>query len=106
MSIKILIPIPLRPYTGEQSGAKLTGWTVVGALSNLVTQHPDLRRHLFAEEGKLRSFVNVYRNDDDVRYLAKEATPVKNAETITIVPSLAGGVSACACPTALQSNRM
>jgi adenylyltransferase/sulfurtransferase len=92
MSIKILIPTPLRPYTGKQPTAEVTGETVGEALNNLVTQHPDLRRHLFAEDGKLRSFVNVYLNDDDVRYLAKEATPAKDTDTITIVPSVAGGV--------------
>jgi adenylyltransferase/sulfurtransferase len=98
MSIKILIPTPLRPYTGKQSTAEVAGQTVGEALSNLVTQHPDLQRHLFGEDGKLRSFVNVYLNDDDVRYLDKEATPVKDIDTITIVPSVAGGLSSCACP--------
>ena len=92
MSIKILIPTPLRPYTGKRPTADVTGQTVGEALSDLVTQHPDLRRHLFAEDGTLRSFVNVYLNDDDIRYLAKEATPVKDADTITIVPSVAGGL--------------
>lgn len=92
MSIKILIPTPLRPFTGKQPTVEVAGHTVGEALSNLVTQHPDLRRHLFAEDGKLRSFVNVYLNDDDVRYLAKEATPAKDTDTITIVPSVAGGV--------------
>jgi len=104
MSIKILIPTPLRPYTGKQSAAEVTGQTVGEALSSLVAQHPDLRRHLFGDDGNLRSFVNVYLNDDDVRYLAKEATPVKDTDTITIVPSVAGGVSSCACPIALESN--
>lgn len=61
------------------------------ALSDLVTQHPELRRHLYTEDGKLRSFVNVYVNDEDVRYLQKEATAVKDGDTISIVPSIAGG---------------
>ena len=65
--------------------------TVAEALSGLVSQHPDLRRHLYTDDGKLRSFVNVYLNDEDVRYLQKEATVVKDSDTISIVPSIAGG---------------
>ena len=61
------------------------------ALSDLTSRHPDLRRHLYTEEGRLRSFVNVYLNDDDVRYLQKEATTVKDGDSISIVPSIAGG---------------
>ena len=91
MSIKVLIPTPLRPYAGKQSAIELNAHSVGEALSNLVTKHPDLRRHLLSEDGKLRSFVNVYLNDEDVRYLNKDATPVKETDTITIVPSVAGG---------------
>jgi molybdopterin converting factor small subunit len=94
MPIKVLIPTPLRPYTGKQSTVEVTAQTVGEALSNLVAQHPDLRKHLFAEDGKLRSFVNVYLNDEDIRYLAKDATPAKESDTITIVPSVAGGAQA------------
>ena len=90
MSIKVLIPTPLRPYAGKQSVIEVTAQTVGEALSDLVTQHPDLRKHLFSEDGKLRSFVNVYLNED-IRYLNKEASPVKETDTITIVPSVAGG---------------
>jgi adenylyltransferase/sulfurtransferase len=105
MAITILIPTPLRTYTGKQSTAKVSGQTVGEALSDLVSQHPELRRHLFAEDGKLRSYVNVYLNDDDIRYLAKEETPAKDADTITIVPSVAGGGSACDCRMAQVAER-
>jgi adenylyltransferase/sulfurtransferase len=91
MPIKILIPTPLRPYAGKQAVLEVTGQTVGEALSDLVAQYPDLRKHLFSEEGKLRSFVNVYLNDEDIRYLSKDTTPVKETDTITIVPSVAGG---------------
>jgi len=91
MSIKVLIPTPLRPYAGKQSVIEVNAQTVGEALSGLVTKHPDLRKHLFAEDGKLRSFVNVYLNDEDIRYLSKDSTPVKETDTITIVPSVAGG---------------
>jgi adenylyltransferase/sulfurtransferase len=92
MPIKVLIPTPLRPYAGKQSVIEVTAKTVGEALSDLVAKHPGLRRHLFSEDGKLRSFVNVYLNDEDVRYLSKEATPVKETDTVTIVPSVAGGI--------------
>ncbi len=61
------------------------------ALAGLVSRHPDLKRHLYAEDGKLRAFVNVYVNDEDMRYLQKEATELKDGDTISIVPSIAGG---------------
>jgi adenylyltransferase/sulfurtransferase len=93
MSIRILIPTPLRPYAGKQSIIEVTAQTVGETLSDLVAQYPDLRKHLFSEDGKLRSFVNVYLNDEDIHYLAKDATPVKETDTVLIVPSVAGGIS-------------
>jgi molybdopterin/thiamine biosynthesis adenylyltransferase/rhodanese-related sulfurtransferase/molybdopterin converting factor small subunit len=88
---KILIPTPLRQYTGKQDTVKVKGATIGEALADLTGQHPDLRRNLYNDEGKLRSFVNVYLNDEDIRYLSKDATPVKESDTISIVPSIAGG---------------
>src|SRR5712672_1028818 len=88
---KILIPTPLRQYTGKQDTVQVKGATVGEALADLTGQHQDLRRNIYNDEGKLRSFVNVYLNDEDIRYLSKEATPVKDADTISIVPSIAGG---------------
>jgi len=88
---KVLIPTPLRQYAGKQDSVELTGSTVGEVLSALTTQHPDLRRQLYNDEGKLRSFVNVYLNDEDIRYMDKDATPVKDGDTVSIVPSIAGG---------------
>src|SRR5690242_12152468 len=88
---KILIPTPLRQYTGKQDTVQVKGATVGEALSDLTGRHQDLRRNIYNDEGKLRSFVNVYLNDEDIRYLSKEATPVKESDTISIVPSIAGG---------------
>jgi len=88
---KILIPTPLRQYTGKQPTVDVEAGTVAEALSGLTARHPELRRHLYTEEGKLRSFVNVYLNDEDVRYLQKEATAIKDGDSISIVPSIAGG---------------
>ncbi len=88
---KILIPTPLRQYTGNQDTVEAGGATVGDALKSLTTQFPDLRKNLYNDEGKLRSFVNVYVNDEDIRYLSKEATPLGAADSISIVPSIAGG---------------
>src|SRR5215472_3300637 len=88
---KIHIPTPLRQYVGKQPAIEVKGSTIGEALSGLVSQHPELRRHLYTEEGKLRAFVNVYLNDEDVRYLQKEATAVEDSDSISIVPSIAGG---------------
>jgi molybdopterin converting factor small subunit len=88
---QIQIPSPLRQYTAKQSIVSIPANTVGDALTGLVTQHPDLKRHLFSDEGKLRAFVNVYVNDEDMRYLQKEATVLNEGDTISIVPSIAGG---------------
>ena len=99
MAVKVMIPTPLRAYTGKRDSTEVSASTVGEALSGLTTQFGDLRKHLFTEDGKLRSFVNVYVNDEDIRYLAKEATPTKDGDTISIVPSIAGGCapSFCCC---------
>ncbi len=94
MPVRILVPTPLRPFTGQQPVVAAEGATVGELLRALTTTHPDLRPHLFNAEGVLRSFVNVYVNDDDIRYLQREDTPVGPADTISIVPSVAGGSGA------------
>ena len=90
---KIHIPTPLRQYVGKQADVEVKATTVGDALSHLVAEHPELRRHLYTEDGKLRAFVNVYLNDEDVRYLQKDATTVNDGDNISIVPSIAGGRS-------------
>ncbi|MCA9924882.1 MAG: MoaD/ThiS family protein [Anaerolineales bacterium] len=86
----IRIPTPLRPYTGGNSSINVSGGTVGAALSNLTEQHPDLRQHLF-EGDELRSFVNIYLNQEDVRYLDGANTEVADSDTLMIIPSIAGG---------------
>ena len=88
---KVHIPTPLRQYAGKQSAVDVKASSIADALSGLVAQHPELRRHLYTEDGKLRAFVNVYLNDEDIRYLQKEDTLVSESDTISIVPSIAGG---------------
>ena len=92
MPVKVMIPSPLRPYAGKRDSAEFTARTVGEALGHLTTEFGELRKHLFTEDGKLRSFVNVYVNDEDIRYLAKENTPTKDGDTISIIPSIAGGI--------------
>jgi len=101
---KILIPTPLRQYAGKQDAVQLAGKTVGEVLHSLTSQYSDLRRHLYNDEGKLRSFVNVYVNDEDIRYLSKEATPLKDGDTVSIVPSIAGGSAGIAAPPVTLSK--
>jgi molybdopterin converting factor small subunit len=90
--MKIFIPTPLRAYTGKQDTVEVGGATIHEALGGLTSRYPDLRKHLFTDEGKLRSFVNVYLNDEDIRYLdAKEQTAVSDGDSLSIIPSIAGG---------------
>jgi molybdopterin/thiamine biosynthesis adenylyltransferase/rhodanese-related sulfurtransferase/molybdopterin converting factor small subunit len=95
---KVLIPTPLRQYADKKDSVELTGSTVGEVLGALTAQFPDLRKQIFNDEGKLRSFVNVYLNDEDIRYLKKDATPVASSDTLSIVPSIAGGSTTVAAP--------
>lgn len=95
---RILIPTPLRQYADKQNSVDLKGATVGEVLAALTTRFPEMKKHLFNDEGKLRSFVNVYLNDEDIRYLNKDASPVKDGDTLSIVPSIAGGASSLMTP--------
>ncbi len=97
MAVKVYIPTPLRPYTDRKDAVEVSGSDVGEVLQQLVSSHPQLKSHLFTAEGKLRSFVNVYLNDEDIRYTGAEKTPVKPSDTLSIVPSIAGGSPASAC---------
>jgi molybdopterin converting factor small subunit len=90
---RILIPTPLRQFADKQDTVELPGANVGEVLSALTARFPDMKKHLFNDEGKLRSFVNVYLNDEDIRYIKKDASPVKDADTLSIVPSIAGGAN-------------
>ena len=93
MATKIMIPTPLRVYTGKQDVVEAEGSPVGELLANMTNQYSELQKHLYGEDGKLRSFVNIYVNDDDIRYLEKEQTPVGPEDTVSIIPSVAGGGS-------------
>ena len=91
MSNTIHIPTPLRPFTDKKESVDVSGGTVGELLGDLTTRYEGLRKHLYTDEGKLRNFVNVYLNDEDIRYLQREQTPVKPGDSLSIVPSVAGG---------------
>src|ERR1041385_6308457 len=96
MPTKILIPTPLRPFTGKQDAVEADGATIGELLANLTSRYEGLKPHLYNDQGKLRSFVTVYLNDEDIRYLEKEKTAVKPGDTISIIPSVAGGAQGVA----------
>jgi molybdopterin converting factor small subunit len=91
MAVKVIIPTPLRAYAGKQESVEVQAKTVAEALAALTGTFSELKKHLFSDDGRLRSFVNVYVNDEDIRYLQKDQTQVREGDTISIVPSIAGG---------------
>ena len=94
MSHTVHIPTPLRQYTDKLDTVQVGGATVGELLAQLTTAYPELKKHLYNEQGKLRHFVNIYVNDEDIRYLEKEQTPLGEKATISIIPSVAGGSDA------------
>ncbi len=93
MAITIVIPTPLRQLAGGNSEIEVNAATAGEALSELAATHIELRKHLYNDQNNLRNFINVYVDDEDIRHLDGPATPVKDGETIMIVPSIAGGSS-------------
>jgi molybdopterin converting factor small subunit len=92
--MNIHVPTPLRSYTGGLETVNVPGTTINQVFHELTAKYPELKQQLFTPEGKLRSFVNVYLNDDDVRYLdGKQETAVKDSDELTIIPSIAGGIN-------------
>src|SRR6266516_4485956 len=92
MSNTIHIPTPLRPYTDKHKPDEVSGGTVGELLAAITKKYEGLRKHLYADDGRLRNFVNIYLNDEDIRYLQREKTPVKPGDSLSIEPSVAGGV--------------
>ena len=105
MAIKVFIPTPLRTYTERNATVEVEGKTVEEALNNLTTKFGEIRQHIYAENGGLRSYVNVYVNDEDIRYLAKEKTALSANDTLSIVPSIAGGIEDVAIDEEVQLGR-
>ena len=91
MAVKVMIPTPLRAYAGKNESVDIPATTVGEALKGLTEKYAGLKKHLYSDDGRLRSFVNVYVNDEDIRYAQKDQTPVRDGDTVSIVPSIAGG---------------
>ncbi|NIM65380.1 MAG: MoaD family protein [Candidatus Latescibacteria bacterium] len=93
MSVRVLIPSALRRYIEDKDTVEIEARTVEELLDKLVSQHDELRRQMLTEDGGLRGFINIYVNDQDIRYLDKYQTRLKSGDVVTIVPAIAGGVA-------------
>ncbi|HZU73819.1 MAG TPA: ubiquitin-like small modifier protein 1 [Acidimicrobiales bacterium] len=91
MTVEVRLPTVLRPHAGGRSTAEAQGATIGEVLQDLVTQFPGMAGQLITEEGALHRFVNVYVNDDDVRYLDQLDTKVADSDVVSILPAVAGG---------------
>ena len=94
---KVKIPTPLRQYTGGSPEVEVGGETAGEVIGNLAQEYPDLKQHLYTGDGKLRSFVNVYKGDEDIRYLDGADTEVSEDDELSIIPSIAGGSAEGRC---------
>ena len=91
MTVTVRIPTALRAYASQEARTQVDAKTVGDALHALVARHPALKTHLYEDDGRLRSFVNVYLGERDVRELQGRDTPVREGDVLLIVPSVAGG---------------
>ena len=89
--ITIHIPTPLRAYTEKQPKVSLSAQNVQEALDKLMEQYPSLSKHLQNDKGELRSFINIYLGDEDIRFLEKGQTVLQEGDELSIIPSIAGG---------------
>jgi molybdopterin synthase sulfur carrier subunit len=93
MAVKVLIPTPLRNLTNNQSEVSADGATVADLINDLGKNYNGLKDRLCDESGKIRRFVNIYLNEEDIRFLQGESTAVKAGDQVSIVPAIAGGSS-------------
>ena len=91
MAVKVRIPTPLQKLTGDQAEVQVEANDIQTLLENLEKSHPGLKERICDDSGQIRRFVNVYLNEEDIRFLQKEQTPVKDGDEISIVPAIAGG---------------
>ena len=92
MPVNVLIPTPLRKLTKEQESVSASAGTIATLIADLEGQYPGLGGRLTDESGTLRRFVNVYVNEEDIRFLQGKDTPVNEGDTVSIVPAIAGGI--------------
>jgi molybdopterin synthase sulfur carrier subunit len=91
MSVKIRIPTPLRKLTNNEEVVEVAPGTVGAAIAELQTRFPGIQERLLDENGGVRRFVNVYVNEEDIRFLQNKETPIKSGDEISIIPAIAGG---------------
>ena len=91
MPVQVRIPTPLRKLTGGAETVNASGATIAAIVQDIESRHPGLKERICDEAGKVRRFVNVYINGDDIRFLGNLDTPVKDGDEISIVPAIAGG---------------
>jgi molybdopterin synthase sulfur carrier subunit len=89
--IKVRIPTPLRPMTGGKNEVEIAGNTIAEIIDNLGSAHPGIKERLYDEEGEVRRFINIYVNEEDIRFLTGKDTPLKDGDQVSIIPAIAGG---------------
>jgi molybdopterin synthase sulfur carrier subunit len=91
MPVQVRIPTPLRKLTQNEELVEVTAPTVADAITELQTRYPGIRERLLDEQGSVRRFVNVYVNEEDIRFLQNQQTPLKDGDEVSIIPAIAGG---------------
>lgn len=91
MSARVRVPTPLRRFTGGAEEVNATGATVAALVEDLEKRHPGIKERICDEEGKVRRFVNIFVNGDDIRFLDNLETAIKGGDEVSIVPAIAGG---------------
>ncbi len=89
--IKVRIPTPLRPMTGGKNEVEIAGSTIAEIIDNLGEAHPGIKERLYDEQGEVRRFINIYVNEEDIRFLTGKETPLKDGDEVSIIPAIAGG---------------
>jgi sulfur-carrier protein len=91
MSVSVRIPTPLRKLTNDEELVTVEAETIGDAISELQTKYPGIQERLMDENGEVRRFVNIYLNEEDIRFLENKATPIKDGDEVSIIPAIAGG---------------
>jgi len=91
MPVQVLIPTPLQKFTNEEASVQIDANTVDSLIDGLDSRYPGLKSRLCDESGKLRRFLNVYVNSEDIRFLDNQSTPLSDGDEVSIVPAVAGG---------------
>ncbi len=91
MSVKVRIPTPLRKLTHEQELVEVSAGTIGGAIHEMQSRFPGIRERLMDDAGQVRRFVNIYVNEEDIRFLQNNDTPIKDGDEVSIIPAIAGG---------------